>query len=388
MKPFEPSEYRSRIGRVQARMRERGLDLLFVTTPENIYYLSGYCAWSFYTHQALLLTPSMDEPVLVLRDMDVACAEFTAFLKAENVIGYPERYVGGALHPVDFTADTLRERCGPVRRIGIESSGYFFPVQAYEALKAALPGAQLVDSERLVNWARIVKSPAEIAIMRQAGDLAGRAIDTAFNLMAPGVRGCDVAAEIYRTIIRGTPQYGGSVPTDLALVSGARTAAPHIAWTEDPFEAGTQVNLELGGSRHQYHAGLSRSISLGEPKAAVQRLAEAVCEGLDAALAAVRPGVTCHDVDAAWKAVIARHGYEKTSRIGYSIGIGLQPTWLEDTASLQAGDHTVLEPGMTFHVICGMWRGDDNFIVSETVCVTPNGHEQLTHAPRGLLVKR
>jgi ectoine hydrolase len=387
MSAFERSEYLGRLTQARARMAQAGLDLLFVTTPENINYLSGYAGWSFYTVQGLIVSLGQEEPILVVREMDVACAHATAFLSAANAIGYPEKYIGGELHPMSFIAEVIAERCGPVRRIGIEPAGCFFPITAYQRLQASFPQAELLDSHGIVNWLRTYKSPAEIAVMREAAEIASQAMSTAYSSIAPGVRECDAAADIYRTLIRGSDSHGGGVPASFALVSGPRTGAPHIAWTDHRFQTGQSANLELGGSRHQYHAGLSRSFFLGKPRASLVNLSETVVAGLEAALQAVRPGSRCEEVEAAWRRVITRAGFEKKSRIGYSIGLGFQPTWIDYTASLQEGDRTELRPDMTFHMICGMWQGSENVVLSETFRVTPTGHEVLTRAPRKLLVK-
>jgi ectoine hydrolase len=387
MSVFERSEYLARLAATKARMAERDLDLLFVTTPENICYLTGYAGWSFYVSQALLVSPQLEEPILILRDMDTPCASYSAFLKKENVVGYPEEYIGGDKHAMGFVAQVLRERCGNVKRIGYEPAGSYFPIASFNVLQSALSGATFVDSALLVNWLRTYKSAAEVEVVRQAADLASRGMETALQVICPGVRECDAAAEINKTLVSGAPGYGGSVPASFSLCAGARTAAPHIAWTDEPFQAGQLANLELGGSRHQYHAGLSRSFYLGTPPASLVKLSAVVVEGLNTALASVRPGKACEEVEAAWRGVISRAGYEKKSRIGYSIGLGFSPAWIENTASLQAGDRTVLTPGMTFHMICGMWKGDDNFILSETFTVSANGADVLTRAPRRLLIK-
>ncbi len=384
---FERTEYLRRIAAAQRRMTERSLDLLFVTVPENINYLCGYAGWSFYTHQALLLTPDSPEPLLVIRDMDVPCAHFTAFLAHDNVIGYPEEYIGGDKHPMTFIAQVMRDRCGAPRRIGIEAEGAFYTVGAHRELTASLPGVEFADSGALVNWLRTVKSPAEVAYLREAAQLADAAIATADECIAVGVRESAVCAELKRTLIKGTGAFGGSVPDNPLLASGNRTACPHIPWTDEPIAGNAAVTLELGGSRFQYHAGLSRTWWLGKPGPALLRLAETTIEGLNTAIDAVKPGVRCEEIEAAWRRVLTRDGYEKKSRIGYSIGLGFQPNWADGTASLQPGDRTLLEPGMVFHMICGMWKGTDNFVLSETFAVTATGRDVLTNSPRKLYVK-
>src|SRR5262249_33064083 len=144
----------------------QGLDLLIVTTPENINYLSGYAGWSFYTPQALLVLPELAEPILVVREMDVACARFTAFLSEESLVGYPESFIGGERHPMEFISKLIQQRAPRARRAGIEPAGSFFTVQSYQHLLSGLPNCELVDSAGLINWLRTVKSAAEILVIR------------------------------------------------------------------------------------------------------------------------------------------------------------------------------------------------------------------------------
>ena len=87
----------------------------------------------------------------------------------------------------------------------------------------------------------------------------------------------------------------------------------------------------------------------------MSKVASVIAEGLNAVLDKVKAGVTCEELAATWKAVISRHGIEKDNRIGYPVGIGYPPTWGELTASIRAGDKTVLEEGMTFHCIPAIW---------------------------------
>jgi len=100
----------------------------------------------------------------------------------------------------------------------------------------------------------------------------------------------------------------------------------------------------------------------------------------------MKPGAAGADVHAAFTRVIAAHGLSKDSRIGYSIGIGFPPDWGERTVSLRAGEETVLEPGMAFHVILGMWMDGWAYELSESVLVTENLPEPLTSMPRQLIV--
>jgi ectoine hydrolase len=202
------------------------------------------------------------------------------------------------------------------------------------------------------------------------------------------VRECDAIARIYAAQMGGHPDFAGDItalpPTILA---GENASAPHLMWSNRRFAADETVALELAGACRHYTAGLARTVQLGRPEAKVLDTAKAVLEGMDAVLATIRPGVTGEAVEAEWRAVIARHGLTKESRIGYSIGIGYPPDWGERTISLRHGDRSVLEPGNVLHAILGMWMDGWGIEVSETILVTERQNETLTDFPRDLLMK-
>jgi ectoine hydrolase len=369
-------------------MQSAGIDVLLVSSPENINYLTGYAGWSFYVPQLAVVDLHEEEPLFVTRQMDAASAELTAFMAADRLVGYPESYIGtDQRDPMQFVGERLRERGLGTRRLGVEKRAHFFSVRSYETLRQTLPDADFVDADLLVDWVRLVKSDAEIRIMRQAGIIADRAMHGATTAIAPGVRECDAAAALYAAQLRAQDGFGGGVPNSVLMPAGARTRAPHLKWSDEPYGTGVGVNIELSGCRHQYHAALARTVYLGRPPDELRKLAAVVIDGMGAALQAIRPGVVSEQVVEAWDRVINAAGYRKESRIGYSIGLCFQPTWLERTVSLQRGDRTELAPNMAFHLMCGMWGGEHNLVMSETLRVDERGCELLTHFPRQLLVK-
>ncbi len=384
---FERAEFRQRVRQVQSRMADAGIDLLLVSDPANINYLSGYDAYSYYTHQVLAVAADATEPVWIGRKMDIACARYTAFMQADNLVGYPETFIGTDRHPMDFVAQVIHERGWARRRIGVEMDTAPLTPCCMDHLRAALTGASWVNAERLVNWARIVKSPQEIAYMRQAAKLSERAMEVATGLIASGRRECEVAAAIHGALIAGQPDYAGHFTMNggLSMPSGARTSAPHLSWTSGRFRTGEATNIELGGCRHGYHAGLSRTVFLGEPDARLRACEALAVEGLNGALEQARAGITCGEIAEGWNRRLQRAGFEKDSRIGYSTGIGYTPhSWIERTASLQVGDTTVLQPNMTFHLLMGMWMDGWGFILSETFRVTDGAPEVFASFPRQL----
>jgi ectoine hydrolase len=386
---FERSEYLGRVGRAKNEMARRGIDLLLVASPANQFWLTGYDGWSFYTPQMVAVSLNAEEPIWLGRKMDAVGAKFTAFLRPENVVPYPDNYVASSeRHPMQFVAEEIARRGWDKGTVGVESDDYYYTAKWDALLKAGLPNARFVDAFLLVNWCRMKKSVRELEYMHQAGQIAAAAQQAAFQKAAPGVRQCDVMAELYRVTTAGLPEFGGTFackPPN-AMVNEI-CSAPHLSWTDAPLAEGDIFYIEMGGVRHRYHSPLSRCIYLGKPSERMDTVAKVIAEGLEAVLSRVKPGVACEELAAAWKDVTTKHGIEKDSRIGYPVGIGFPPTWGELTASIRAGDKTMLEEGMTFHCIPAIWLDTHGLVISETFAVTQNGADCFADYPRILFAK-
>lgn len=389
MTAFAREEYDTRIAATRERMADRGIDLLLIADPANMAYLTGYDGWSFYVPQTVVLPLEEGEPLWIGRKMDVRAAHVTTFLKRENIIGYPDDYVQAPhKHPFDYVADVITERGWGDAVIGVEMDAYYFTATSYDSLVRKLPDARFQDANLLVNWVRSVKSPAEIQYMREAARIMDMVMDTAIRVIEPGVRQCDAVAEIYRAQIAGTPEYGGDYTAIVPMLpSGEGTSTPHLTWTDQPFVKGEATILELAGCRRRYHCPMARTLFLGDPPKKMTEASKYVVEGMQAALDAVRPGILCQDIEAAWRKAIEHSGLVKDSRIGYSCGLNYPPDWGEHTMSLRPGDLTEVQPNMTFHLIPGIWLEDWGLEFSETFVVTETGCETLCSFPRKLFVK-
>ena len=387
--PFAPEEYRRRLHAIRSEMARRGLDLLIVNDVANQHYITGYDGWSFYTPQAVLVPLADEEPVWIGRAMDAAGGLLSAWMKPENIVGFPEDHVQHPdRHPMDWIAGWVRQKGWGRGNIGIELEAYYYSPKAHARLTAGLPDAVFHDADLLVNWVRSVKSGAEIDYLRKASRLAEAAVTAAYEAIAPGVRECDAIAKIQAAQVAGSPDFAGDItalpPT---ILGGENASAPHVMWSDRRFGEGETVALELAGAVRHYTAGLARTLQLGPVPPKVRDTGNAVLEGMEAVLAAIRPGVAAEEVEASWRAVIARHGLKKESRIGYSIGVAYPPDWGEHTISLRPGDSSVLKPGNVLHSILGMWMDGWGIEVSETILVTETGNETLTNFPREIHVK-
>lgn len=379
MPVFEREEFLQRLAETKRKMQAAGMDCLMVVDPSNIFYLTGYEAHSAYVPQALIVIADEEEPRLILRDMDVPGG--TAFIKQKHIYGYPEDYIAHPRsHPYDFFGDLFRSWGIAEKRIGIELRS-LDPV-GWQRLQQALPNVRWPDGHNLVTWQRLKKSPTELAYMVQAGKIADSAMQVAIDKSVVGVRECDVGAEVMAAQIRGLPEFGGERPVTPHMPSGTRTSAPHLSWRDDVIVPGTVTNVELGGYRRRYVAGLSRTIVVGGPEDKLVRLHDATREAVDAVFDQVKAGWTCEEVEALFRRTTRKHGFEKKSRVGYAIGID----WTEKTASLRWGDLTVLEPDMTFHLMAGMWYDDWGYVMSETFKVADNRIVSFSSLPRDLFI--
>jgi len=385
---FTPDEFDARLRKTRRAMEAAGCDLLIVTDPSNMNWLTGYDGWSFYVHQCVIVPPH-GQPIWFGRGQDANGARRTAWLAEANILGYPDDYVQNPdKHPMDYLSGILRDRGWGGLRIGVEMDNYYFSAAAFVSLTRNVPNARLVDATALVNWQRAVKSETEIGYMRQAATIVERMHARIFDAVEVGMRKSDLVADIYDAAIRGGNGPAGDYPAIVPLLpSGADAAAPHLTWDDKPMRAGEGTFFEIAGCFHRYHCPLSRTIYLGRPTQAFLDAEAATLEGMEAGLAAAKPGNTCEDIALAFFGVLAKHGILKDNRTGYGIGVSYPPDWGERTMSLRVGDRTVLEPGMTFHFMTGLWLDDMGLEITESILITETGVECLAKVPRKLLIK-
>jgi len=385
---FSRTEYAERLAKTRSAMAQAGLELLVVSDPSNMAWLTGYDGWSFYVHQGVLVPPD-GEPVWFGRGQDANGAKRTAWLAHDNIVGYPDHYVQSPeRHPMEALARLISERGWDRLSIGVEMDNYWFSAAAYATLQQRLPNARFADATALVNWQRAVKSPQELEYMRRAARIVEAMHRRILDKIEPGMRKCDLVAEIYDVAIRGVDGFGGDYPAVVPLLpSGEEASAPHLTWDDRPLRTGEGTFFEIAGCYRRYHCPLSRTVFLGKPTQAFLDAEAAVLEGMDAGLAAARPGNTCEDIANAFFAVLQRHGIVKDNRTGYPIGLSYPPDWGERTMSLRPGDRTVLQPGMTFHFMTGLWLETMGLEITESILITERGVECLANVPRRLFVK-
>jgi Xaa-Pro dipeptidase len=367
---FPVVEYEARLAGVRARMSAGGIDLLLSHTPENLTYLSGYRTPGYYRYQCLAV-PAHGEPALLTRRLEAYNVAVYSWFDQHATWTDTEDHVAA-------TARLLVDLGGEGRRIGVEKDSWFLPVRDFERLAALLPTTSFVDASGIVEQGRLVKSPAEVALMRRAARHAETGMRAGLEAVAEGRSENHVGAAVSSAMALAGSEYAG-LPQ--FFVSGPRTLIPHATWTSRVMEAGDPFFFELCGVVARYGCAMSRSGTIGPPSPALARMGAAVEDALAGTLAMMRPGVTGHEVNAACQAILARAGFPGVHghRVAYSIGINFPPDWGEgQIMSLQEGEERELRPGMTFHVIPALFvPGVGATICTETVVVTETGVESL-----------
>ncbi|QYX57296.1 M24 family metallopeptidase [Roseovarius sp. SCSIO 43702] len=372
--PFERAEYDRRLAKTRAAMEDASLDLLFVTDPSNQHWLTAYDGWSFYVHQGVIVFPDRD-PVWWGRRQDANGALRTVWMEDDCVRGYADNFVQSTVrHPMQDLAAFLEDMGHGSDRIGVEMDNYYFSAKAMQVLQASLPNARFSDATALVNWQRAIKSEAEISFIRKAAGISQKITEGLLERVEPGVPKNEVVAEIYRDAIRGTEEAWGDYPAIVPLLpSGSDAAAPHLTWDGRPFASGEATFFETSGCYRRYHAPFCRTIFLGTPDDTFRRAEAALVEGLEAGLEKARAGNRACDIANALAEPLEKAGIERGARCGYPIGLSYPPDWGERTISLRAEDETVLEPGMTFHFMPGLWMSDWGLEITESILIREDG---------------
>ncbi len=377
--PFAVDEYRRRVGRVQAEMAQRGIDVLMINHLENIYYLSGYRTIGYYSFMALFVTPSGD-PVHLSRLIEKTVLQGSSWIDDMDL--YPDTERG-----LDAAVRVIKERKWDGLRIGIDKSAWYLTIDDFEKLQAALPKAKWVDSSLLVENMRLIKSPAEQAFSRKAGKAASEGMRSALGALRAGITEDDLMAAAYQGLFRMHSEYPGLPPL---INSGVRHTMAHAMAEGNPVNQDDAVYFEVGASIKRYHAATLRIGYVGTPPKLFLDLTDLCRRSIDAGLKQMKPGNPAEAVDFAARKVIADAGYGDKFRhkAGYSIGIALPPDWSEArTMMLRGGEKRLLQAGMIYHFLPAVFEYKEYGVgLSETVLITETGHEILTDVEQKLFV--
>lgn len=372
---FSPEELAGRRARTCGLLVEAELDGLLMFRQESMYYLTGYDTFGYVFFQCLYLGTD-GRLMLLTRSPDRRQAEQTSVVDDIRVwVDGPEA------EPAVELREILRDFGCAGKKLGVEYDAYGLTAANGRRLEAAFDGfCTLADASGLVSRQRVVKSPAEVAYVREAAALADAAWQAALDTAGPGAFEGDILAAMHGAIFRG----GGDDPANEFIIGSGPGALLCRYYTGrrhlDPRD---QLTLEWAGTYRHYHAAMMRTVPIGEPRP-LHREMHAVAE---AALLAVedtlRPGRTFGEAFDAHAGVLDAAGYQahRLNACGYSLGTTYAPNWM-DWPMLYHGNPVAFEPGMTIfcHMILFNSEAGVAMTLGRTSLVTDGGPEPLSRA--------
>jgi len=335
--PFAPEEYTARLERLRAVMERRNIPAVLLTSMHNIAYYSGFLHCAFGRPYACVVT----------RDR---CTTVSANIDA----GQPwRRSIGDNLVYTDWRRDNywraVRSIIGTTARLGIEAD--HLTLAAERMCRGMLGVEELVDVAPDMMRLRMVKSPAEIALIREGArvaDIGGQAIKEAIR---EGVREIDVAMagrDAMELAIADAFPNAEYRDTWVWFQSGINTDGAHNPVTGRRLEAGDLLSLNAFPMINGYYTALERSLHLGEPDAATLRIWRANVAAHELGLSLVRPGATCSGICAEINRFLEDEGLLRFRSFGYGHSFGVLSHYYGREAGLELREDidTALEPGM------------------------------------------
>lgn len=342
---FPPEEHAARLVATRAELKRQGLDALLVFAQESHYYLTGFDTSGFVFFQAGIVTADDRPTILLTRRPDLRQAEVASlyddiriWLNAEDA------------DPARELREILRELGLQGARVGIEFATHGLTAANGRLLEAALDGfCTIEDGSSIVRGLRLVKSPAELAMIRTAGHLADAAVTAAIDATTPGSTEGDLSAAALTAMLRAggeTPSGGPLVNTGPRALFGRGIGAPRTIEEQD------QVLVELAASFCRYHVCLEATVSVGSTDTRQTDMMKIAEEALLNIRDAARPGVELGTLDDIHRRVLDDAGFatERFAACGYALGCTFKPTWMDVPPMIYSGNPLILEPGMVFFV--------------------------------------
>lgn len=341
---FTEDEYAARLQKIRASMAASDIDVLLVTGPENITYLTGYTTPGYHIFQCVIVP--IDAPLtFVVRNTERTNVPDLPWIGESVPIG-----VANLSDPAPILLGAIKSTAGSAKRIGFDSAALFLPPKVYLALAAAL-GDKLFEAPGLVEQARRLKSPDEISLIERATRLAEMGIMAGLGAFGHTTTDSEVASATLARIAELGGEYTGSpayiVPGVSSLISHT-THARRVVRDDEP------LRLEVCASIGRYHGVLTRTVTRSEPTVELRRFFDLSAAAGEAMRQAARPGATIGEVDHAGRSLVEAEVPAEywPNRGGYSMGIAYPPGLGEgDVLDIRAGDEKPIEVGMVFHIL-------------------------------------
>jgi len=371
---FSPRELRQRIERAQELLKKNQIDCLFLTGDENFHYFTGGAGMTHMrsnTRPNIVVVPAEGEPAVITGAFCAYIIELAGAIK--DIRSYAS--VFGV--PNDLLVEVFREKDLENKRVGVElglEQRLNMPLKDYWSLTKSLPDAEFLDASKIIWDLRMVKSAEELALIRQACEITGRARQKTFRDVEVGM----TEREIMRLFSRRILDEGGDRVSFIHVASGTPANETYI-YLDRPLKNGNILYLDGGTYVHTYTCDYARLAVAGKPTAEQQRTHKAIRKANRRMAEALKPGLTCADIFRVGVRSLKDEGLvgmlsEVSGRMGHGQGI-----LITEPPSITATDQTVLESGMVISTEPGAPEtASGEFIWEDVHVLTEDGSEQLT----------
>ncbi|MEK4627638.1 MAG: Xaa-Pro peptidase family protein [Solibacillus sp.] len=360
----------SKLNELQSFLKENAIDAAFITTPDNVFYFSGFKSdpherllgvMVFKDTEPFLICPKMEMP-------DVVAAGWTF-----EVVGHEDTE-----NAWDVVAKTVATRNGDFATLAIEKS--HLTVERYEAIQQQYPTIKFANIDEKVNALRIRKDEKELEKMRKAAELADFAIQVGCDTIAEGI----TEMEILNTIESAIKAKGYAMSFETMVLAGEKAASPHGTPGDRKIKKGDLILFDLGVIYEGYCSDITRTVAFGEPSEEQKNIYNTVRKANEDAIAAVKPGVRAMDLDKIARDVITDAGFGEyfTHRLGHGLGISVH-----EFPSITGANEMVLNEGTVFTIEPGIYKTNIAGVrIEDDVVVTNDGVEVLTKFTKELVI--
>lgn len=355
----------NRIDRLLKQMEEKGLESLFLNNVQNIRYISGYTGEDSY----ILISPKGKWFITDYRYKEQAeeeCKDFEVICRERQKVS-----LGQCLN-------TLLNDHG-IKQMGFERNHITYGM--IEDIKNDLKAIDALPTTGIVEKMRYIKDKEEIALTKKAAKIADKAFSQLMTTIKVGMTEAEAALEL-EYYMRQLGAEG--VAFETILLAGARTSMPHGIPSEKVIEHGDFVTIDFGALYKGYRSDMTRTFIMGEASEEQIRLYNSVLTSQKIGVETVKAGITGKEPDDRVKEILVRDNYYEHAGKGLGHGIGLdlhEPPFLSQICqdTLEENCVITIEPGVYI-------PGFGGVRVEDTVIVTKDGCEIITHTPKELLI--
>ncbi len=360
--------YQNRVAKLRSLMKADGIGGFISTASKNLYYFSGFNEGPDPRYLGVFI-PITGEPILVVNDL------------------YENQVREASWIPTIITwadgEEPLAKLAKAIEDLGLSDVKFAVDDSMWSTflliLQEKLPKARFVSSRKYISALRRVKSQEEKELLLYVGAATDKVIAKTIPAVKPGVLERSVSDVIVQSFRELGMKSGGGI-----VGSGIYSAQPHYSANSKVIERGDSVVIDFGSSWELYHSDMTRTVFVGKPDPEYIKIYNTVNNAYEAALEAIRPGITCQDVDRAARKVIEDAGYGQyfIHRVGHGIGLDGH-----EEPSMVEGNTLVVEEGLTFSVEPGIYiPGRYGVRIEDCVIVTSTGYELFTNFSRDLVV--